>query len=160
MVEISLKYEFPVADGEYLVELYFIEPWLGTGGGLDATGSRLFDVAINNKTVLNDVDIWKEVGHDAALKKTIKATVKGGMLTISFPRVAAGQAVISAIAIASLNKNIKPAPSPQPIFKAVTNTTGISQYKIEDWLDEGNLVYTNDKEKFTSFHQKFLERNG
>ena len=41
----KLKFEFDLEDGEYLVELYFIEPWLGIGGGMDAKGMRLFDVA-------------------------------------------------------------------------------------------------------------------
>ena len=31
----KLKFEFELPDGEYLVELYFIEPWLGTGGGME-----------------------------------------------------------------------------------------------------------------------------
>ncbi|RZK55491.1 MAG: DUF4982 domain-containing protein, partial [Pedobacter sp.] len=49
----QLKFHFPIpADGEYLVELYFIEPWLGVGGGMDAKGMRLFDVAVNDKTVI------------------------------------------------------------------------------------------------------------
>ncbi|WP_242692040.1 malectin domain-containing carbohydrate-binding protein [Aridibaculum aurantiacum] len=145
----KLNYHFPVKDGEYLVELYFIEPWLGTGGGLNAAGSRLFDVAFNDKTILKDVDLWKEAGHDAAIKKTVKATVKGGMLTISFPRVAAGQAVISAIAIASLDKNVKAAPSPQELF-TVGKTTSASQPVIMDWLDEGQQVYANSEERFTA----------
>jgi beta-galactosidase len=141
----KLHYYFPVPDGQYLVELYFTEPWFGTGGGIDCKGWRLFDVAINNKTVIKDLDIWKEVGHHAALKKTVKATVTGGVLTISFPRVASGQAVISAIAIASLNKNIKPAPSPQPLFKIVN----ASSDDIVDWVDLGDEVFVNDKTTFS-----------
>ena len=62
-------------DGEYLVELYFIEPWLGIGGGMKASGMRLFDVAINGKTVLNDLDIWNEAGTNAALKKSGKSKI-------------------------------------------------------------------------------------
>jgi beta-galactosidase len=143
----KLHYDFPVPDGEYLVELYFIEPWFGTGGGIDCKGWRLFDVAINNKTVLKDVDIWSEVGHHAALKKTVRATVTGGMLTISFPRVASGQAVISAIAIASPNRNLKPAPSPQPLFKIVNAS---SNDKVEDWLDLGDEVFAHDKTTFSA----------
>ena len=42
-----MNFDFP--DGEYLVELYFIEPWLGIGGGMNAKGMRLFDVAINEQ---------------------------------------------------------------------------------------------------------------
>ena len=89
-------------DGEYLVELYFIEPWLGIGGGINATGMRLFDVAINNKIVLKDLDIWKEVGTNAAIKKTVKVKISGGKMKISFPESKSGQAIISAIAMSLL----------------------------------------------------------
>ncbi len=68
----KLTYSFPVPDGAYRVELYFIEPWWGTGGGMDCTGYRLFDVAINDQVVLKDLDIWKTVGHDVALKRPLR----------------------------------------------------------------------------------------
>lgn len=104
----KLKFSFPVTDGKYRVELYFTEPWHGTGGGekTDCEGLRIFDVAINDSVVLNDLDIWAESGHDAALKKVVYATVKGGQLEISFPEVKAGQALISAIAIATEDKTV------------------------------------------------------
>ena len=95
----KLGYRFPLPDGSYQVELYFIEPWYGTGGGMDCTGWRLFDVAINGRTVLKDLDIWKEAGHDRALKKVVPARITGGVLELSFPRVKSYQAVLSAIAI-------------------------------------------------------------
>jgi hypothetical protein len=95
----KLKYRFAVPNGRYLVELYFIEPWYGTGGGMDCTGWRLFDVAINGRVVLDDLDVWKEAGHDRALKKVIPVTVDDGTIEISFPEVKSYQAVLSAIAI-------------------------------------------------------------
>lgn len=98
----KLKYEFDVSDGEYLVELYFIEPWLGVGGAMKASGMRLFDVAINGKTVLNDLDIWTEAGTNTGLKKIVKSKAVKGKLVISFPESKVGQAIISAIAIAEL----------------------------------------------------------
>ncbi len=103
----KLNYRFPVEDGKYRVELYFIEPWHGTGGGplIDCEGLRIFDVAVNGKTVVDDLDIWAERGHDAAMKQVVEVDVKGGMLTIDFPEVKAGQAVISAIAIAKADAN-------------------------------------------------------
>src|SRR2546423_15552100 len=89
---------------------------------MNCTGWRLFDVAINNKTVIKNLDLWKESGHDGALKKTVNVHVTGGQLQISFPRVSAGQAIISAIAIATLNKQIKPAPaSPTLIDKFIVS---------------------------------------
>lgn len=140
----QLKFHFPLPDGEYLVELYFIEPWLGTGRGMKAEGMRLFDVAFNGKTVLKDLDIWKEMKHDVAMKKTIKTTVKGGSLNISFPEIKSGQAVISAIAIASLNANIKAAKASNSIIEETTDL------KISSWMDIGNKQYIEDKIEFTS----------
>src|ERR1043166_8352443 len=40
----QLGYTFAVPYGDYQVELYFIEPWYGVGGGMDCTGWRSFDV--------------------------------------------------------------------------------------------------------------------
>jgi beta-galactosidase len=141
-----LQYNFPVQDGEYLVELYFTEPWLGTGGGMDATDWRLFDIAVNDKVVLKNLDIWKEAGHDGALKKTVVATVKGGLLTISFPKVASGQALISAIAIASKNKGQQPAPSPETILKLNSNASA----QVMDWLSTGDEVFSDTRVQFHS----------
>lgn len=106
----KLKYHFDVPDGKYRIELYFTEPWHGTGGSekTDCEGLRIFDVAVNDSVVLNDLDIWAESGHDGALKKVVTAVVKGGRLDISFPEIKAGQALISAIAIATTNQTIKP----------------------------------------------------
>ena len=105
----KLDYHFNVPDGRYRVELYFTEPWHGTGGGIgtDCEGLRLFDVAVNDSVVLHDLDIWAESGHDAALKKVVYANIKAGKLIVSFPNVKAGQAVISAIAIASTDINLQ-----------------------------------------------------
>ena len=102
----ELKYRFPVPDGRYRVELYFMEPWHGTGGSskTDCEGLRIFDVAVNDSVVINDLDIWAEAGHDGALKEVVFVDVKNGAINISFPEVKAGQAIISAIAIAAENK--------------------------------------------------------
>lgn len=93
-----LSYRFAVPMGDYAIELYFTEPWYGRTG-IDATGWRLFDVAVNGKTVLADVDLFHEAGFERAVKKVIPARAVDGQLVITFPRVTAGQAVISAIAV-------------------------------------------------------------
>jgi hypothetical protein len=115
----SLRFQFPLPDGEYLLELYFIEPWWGTGGGMDCEGFRIFDVAVSGDTVLKNLDVWKEAGHDRLLKKTVQGRARDGWLEVSFPRVLAGQAVISAIAIASKQAGIAVAP-PSPVFVPAT----------------------------------------
>jgi len=100
----KLQFVFPLPKGEYRIELYFTEPWIGIGGGIDGKGMRLFDVAINGQTVIDDLDIWKEAGANTALKKVVPVSFEGGNLVIAFPESRAGQAIISAIAIASRQK--------------------------------------------------------
>ncbi len=136
----ELSFHFPVEDGEYAVELYFIEPWLGIGGGMDASGMRLFDVAINDSVVLDDLDIWKEAGTNTLLKKTVKVKVRGGRLDITFPESKAGQAIVSAIAVAGMDKVIIPHTGLGPIFESETKA----------WLDIGDRQYQNDTILFNS----------
>jgi hypothetical protein len=99
-----LWWNLPVSDGEYRVELYFVEPWHGRNGGEkdDYEGLRIFDVAINGETVIDDLDPWAEAGYCGALKRVVTAKAKDGKIHISFPEVKAGQAIISAIAIAKV----------------------------------------------------------
>jgi predicted GH43/DUF377 family glycosyl hydrolase len=101
-----LWYDFPLPDGEYRIELYFAEPWHGKSAGNisdDYEGLRIFDIAVNGKTVIDDLDPWAEAGYCGAMKRVITAKAENGHLRISFPEVKAGQAIIAAIAIASLS---------------------------------------------------------
>jgi hypothetical protein len=104
-----LWYDLPVQAatapaGLYRIELYFLEPWHGKGDSsetADYEGLRIFDVAVNDSTVIDDLDPWAEAGYCGALKRVVYAPAKDGRLRISFPEVKAGQAVIAAIAVAS-----------------------------------------------------------
>jgi len=134
----KLKYEFPLADGEYIVELYFIEPWIGIGGGVDGKNMRLFDVAINDSIVLHDVDIWNEAGTNKVLKKIVNTRISSGKMVISFPHTKAGEALISAIAIA-------------------TNTISYPHVSVigegliwQHWMDIGDKQYADDNIFFNS----------
>lgn len=134
----ALEYRFPVPDGNYQLELYFTEPWYGIGGSINANGWRRFDVAVNGRTMLNDLDIWKEAGgHNRALKKTVYVTVKGGQLRLHFPNTKAGQAVISAIAI-SADKNVQPAPAAAPVFAIVDGNA-----EQRTWVQTGDTAFAS-----------------
>lgn len=96
----KLKYHFALPSGSYEARLHFLEPWYGVGGGLNCTGWRVFDVAVGGKTVIHDLDIWKEAGGDhRALVHSFHVTHKGGMLSIEFPEVRVNQAIIAGIEI-------------------------------------------------------------
>ncbi len=98
-----LWYDLPVANGEYRVELYFVEPWHGRDASesADYEGLRIFDVAVNGQTVVDDLDPWAEAGYCGSLKRVVTAKAVNGRLHISFPEVKAGQAVICGIAVAT-----------------------------------------------------------
>lgn len=132
----KLNFQFRVPDGEYRIELYFTEPWHGTGGSAktDCEGLRIFDVAVNDRVVLDDLDIWAETGHDGACKKVVTAAVKGGILKISFPEVKAGQAIICGIAIASTSSF-----TPNEVKNAKTMADGKRALR-SDWKD--NVGFT------------------
>jgi beta-galactosidase len=140
----KLRYEFPALDGEYLVELYFTEPWYGTGGGLDCKGWRLFDVAINDNVVLKNLDIWSEVGHDSALKKNFVVKSVNGKIVISFPNVKASQAIISAIAIATKDKSVKGVSASPRNIQNVSD----SETKIGSWLDINSKQFSDSEVVF------------
>lgn len=124
----ALNYQFAVPDGEYRVELYFAEPWLGKheGAGIDCEGERIFDVAINDSVVVDDLDLWAEAGFVGACKKVVDVKVKGGLLTISFPEVKVGEAIISAIAIAAKGE-IGDAEKWNTAFKGSKPASGMSK---------------------------------
>ncbi|WP_347304618.1 malectin domain-containing carbohydrate-binding protein (plasmid) [Croceibacterium sp. TMG7-5b_MA50] len=102
-----LQYRFSVPDGRYRVELHFVEPWYGRAG-IDARGWRVFDVAVNGTTLIDDLDIFGEAGFNRALVRTVEADVTGGELRVHFPEVRAGQAVISAIAVTPVDRAVLP----------------------------------------------------
>lgn len=135
-----LRYRFPVQKGKYTVQLHFTEPWYGTGGGMDCKGWRLFDVAVNNRTYLHDLDIWLEAGHDHALVKSFEVEVDDQTLEISFPKTKAGQAIVSAIAVHAHSPSVKAAPpAPKTIGIFTSNTS--AQPTIETWLDWGDKLH-------------------
>lgn len=142
----KLSYHFPLPNGEYQVELYFVEPWYGTGGGLDCEGWRIFDVAVNNKTVIDDLDIWKEAGHDKLLKRTVNATVTKGELIISFPEVKSGQAVLSALAVSTHDETVKVAPESEGLINSLHAPEG---WNVRTWMNTGDKRYSNNDVAFS-----------
>lgn len=75
-------YKFTVPNGKYTVRLHFAE----TYDGITAEGERVFSVSINDKTVLEDFDPFKEAGgYQKPVVKTVEdVTVTNGQLPIGF----------------------------------------------------------------------------
>jgi len=91
----ELMYSFTVPNGSYTVKLHFVENWSGAFG----VGLRVFDVFLENALVLDNLDIFAEVGAFTALVKTLQTTVSDGQLNIGFAHGSADDPQISAIEI-------------------------------------------------------------
>ncbi|HEA29089.1 MAG TPA: hypothetical protein ENH91_03695 [Leeuwenhoekiella sp.] len=92
----TFGYAIPVEYGTYRIALHFAEIyWGATGGGPGGANKRNFSVAIENNQVLEDYDMYEELGAMTAAVKTYKATVNDGLLNIDFtasidrPKIAA-----------------------------------------------------------------------
>jgi hypothetical protein len=72
------RYEIPVTNGDYQVRLHFVENFWTT------PGFRIFNTTIENKVVLQNFDIFSEVGYRTALVKDFNVTVTDGALSIKF----------------------------------------------------------------------------
>ncbi len=82
------------AGTQYTVLLHFAETYF------TAAGQRVFNVAINGTTVLNNFDIFANVGKNAALVEQFTATANSsGQIVIAFTNGTANQPVVSGIEI-------------------------------------------------------------
>jgi hypothetical protein len=79
----SLVYNFVVADGAYHVNLYFAE----LNPVNDVVGGRVFNVQAQGKLLLQDLDVFKTVGANAALVKSTDIAVTNGQVTIELDNV-------------------------------------------------------------------------
>jgi hypothetical protein len=75
-------YKFKVPNGKYTVRLHFAE----TYDGITGDGQRVFSITINEKTVLENFDPYKEAGgFQKPVVKTIESlTITNGELVIGF----------------------------------------------------------------------------
>jgi GH35 family endo-1,4-beta-xylanase len=84
----ELEWNFPVSPGDYEVRLYFAEIWPGTMG----QGLRRFDLRIEGQLVLDDYDVFAEVGANRGEMKSFHVTSDSN-LDIDFGHVIEDPAV-------------------------------------------------------------------
>ncbi|MGA3171506.1 MAG: malectin domain-containing carbohydrate-binding protein [Chthoniobacteraceae bacterium] len=83
-----------LARGEATVELFFAESYF------DRRASRLFNIALNGRTVIRNLDIYAEAGgKNKALVRKFQVACPDGKLSLSIPRIAVDQPEIAAIRI-------------------------------------------------------------
>jgi beta-galactosidase len=93
----SLKeYRFDVPDGNYEVELRFVEP------GVESKVTRVFSITMNEKTLIDKLDLVRTVGSLRAAARTVQASAAGGNgIDLHFQQIS-GETLLSAIRIQRL----------------------------------------------------------
>jgi hypothetical protein len=71
----DMQWDFAVAPGTYEVRLYFAE----THGKSQKIGGRVFDVLIDGQLVLDNYDIFADVGANRAVMKSFTITSDGNI---------------------------------------------------------------------------------
>jgi hypothetical protein len=84
----EMQWEFPVDPGQYEVRLYFAEIYPGAM----KQGGRLFDVRIEDQLILDDYDVYAEVGGYAGVMKSFIITADS-RLDIDFFHVVENPAI-------------------------------------------------------------------
>lgn len=75
----NFSYALPIGNGDYVVELGFVETIFSSAG------QRKFDVTVEGILALDDLDIYAEAGaRNTALVKTLPVTVTDGQIDIAF----------------------------------------------------------------------------
>lgn len=95
----DMTFEIPASSGqEYLVRLYFAEIW---SGGQSA-GARVFDVDLEGVTVLDDYDIYADVGGYTGVAKSFVVDLLDDSISVTLSKVVQNPK-ISAIEIVDLD---------------------------------------------------------
>lgn len=96
----EMQWDFPVSPGLYEVRLYFAEIYAGA----QSVGSRVFDVLIEDATVLSNYDVFAEVGGYAGVMESFVVTSDAN-LDIDFGHVTENPSIkaIEILALSSPN---------------------------------------------------------
>lgn len=141
--------------GNYTVRLHFNELYWGTtlSGNAGGLGSRVFNVAINQTTVLNNYDIYQKAGGaNIATTEQFPATPdSNGNITILFT-THTDNAMVNGIEVYSGTlPSPTPTPTPTPATSVLINTGGsaVSNF-VADNSFSGGTTYSSTASVDTS----------
>ncbi|WP_437806842.1 glycoside hydrolase family 11 protein [Sorangium sp. So ce1078] len=151
----SFSYEVPVtANGRYTVKLHFAEIVQSSAG------SRSFSVAVEGNTVISNLDLYAEVGHDVGYTETFAdIAVNDGSVTIELIE-GIENPTIAGFAIYSNDGELDTAVTPTPDFSKFSaytqkytdktvitsnHATGhVGDFFFTHWKDGGSTSLTVD----------------
>jgi hypothetical protein len=121
----SLIYTFPVANGNYHVNLYFAET---SGNKMFRVGARVFNVKLQNAPAFSNLDVFASAGADAALVEATEIVVSNNAATLEFDNLVSS-ARINAIEILPIS-NTAPTLSLNFLYPDGTMVAGNLSYTI------------------------------
>lgn len=125
----ELQFDIPTTPGStYQVDLLFSEVWTGAF----RSGRRVFDVSLEGSVVLDNLDIYSEVGSRTALVKSFDITATDNNLDIDFDHVRNNPAIAG---IVVTETGTSPTNTP-PTISSVANQT------IDENQTTGPLTFT------------------
>ncbi|WP_266082889.1 malectin domain-containing carbohydrate-binding protein [Haladaptatus caseinilyticus] len=82
----EMRWQFPVEPGTYTVRLYFAETYLTDSGpnSNQKKGPRVFDVRVEDNQVLNNYNMYAELGTDRGTAKSYTVQARDGTLDVTF----------------------------------------------------------------------------
>ena len=113
----EMQWDFPVANGDYEVRLYFAETYSGTS----LPGQRIFDVAIEDTIVLDDYDVVADAGAMyVGVMQSFEVQVNDESLTIDFTHVIQNP-TIKGIEIIERNDGVGGPTNNAPTISSITD---------------------------------------
>src|SRR6266545_5091323 len=113
----AFGYRFDVPNGSYQVRLRFAEIYSGAFG----VGRRVFNASIEGTVVLQNFDVYAQVGANAALDRVFTANVGDGALNIDLAGVVT-HAAVSAIEVLAVGGPSAPTLTSTPTATAAAAT--------------------------------------
>jgi hypothetical protein len=101
----NVSYAIPgLASGTYSIRFRFADPWWSTAN------QRVFDVTVENQTVISKLDVIGAVGKSAAYDVYKTVNVTDGTLNISFTNATVDNPDICAIEVSRITSTVNQAP--------------------------------------------------
>src|SRR6266542_2770695 len=135
----AFGYRFDVPNGSYQVRLRFAEIYSGAFG----VGRRVFNVSIEGTVVLQNFDVYAQVGANAALDRVFTANVGDGALNIDLAGVVT-HAAVSAIEVLAVGGPSAPTLTSTPTATAIptppTPPAGTQTISFDDLANPNRVL--------------------
>ncbi len=143
--------QIPVTNGNYMVRMHFVENYYTT------ESQRIFNINIENQPVLNDFDIFKEVGYRSALVKDFNVTVADGNLSVKFTPTAnrlalAAIEIYQAVPVTKTMAVLASTPANAVTDSLSKNSASVTQVYLFPNPGDGNNINLNAS-KFAPFEK-------